>query len=103
MIRCEMGEQEKKTINLIEESYFICRSNLYAAMKNIRGEVPFKLYLYLMGLEKTKDIHFYPAKFANISGENEKSTSLAYKELVFKGYIKEKSNGLIDIFPEPNF
>lgn len=71
------------------------------AAQELSGEVPFKLYIYLLCNEDKYDLWFSPATFAKLYGVSTGAARRAVKELEDKGYIEEMGSNKLAFYEEP--
>lgn len=74
---------------------------LAEASRNISGEVPFKLYLYLASNKNGYEFSFSPQHFSNIYGCSIDATRKAFVKLIESNYIINKGNNSFEFFETP--
>ena len=74
---------------------------LAEASRNISGEVPFKLYLYLTSNKDGYELSFSPQHFSNIYGCSIDASRRAFVKLVEANYIINKGNNSFEFFETP--
>lgn len=74
---------------------------LAEASRNISGEVPFKLYLYLASNKNGYELSFSPQHFSNIYGCSIDASRRAFTKLVEANYIINKGNNSFEFFETP--
>lgn len=71
------------------------------ASRNIKGEVAFKLFLYLLANQDNFSLIYSPQHFANTYGVCLDSAKKAIKALMDVGYIQQVSNLLYSFYENP--
>ena len=74
---------------------------LAEASRNISGEVPFKLYLYLASNKNGYEFSFSPQHFSNIYGCSIDASRKAFVKLIESNYIINKGNNSFEFFETP--
>ena len=74
---------------------------LAEASRNISGEVPFKLYLYLASNKDGYEFSFSPQHFSNIYGCSIDASRKAFVKLIESNYIINKGNNSFEFFETP--
>lgn len=74
---------------------------LAEASRNISGEVPFKLYLYLASNKNGYEFSFSPQHFSNIYGCSIDASRKAFVKLMESNYIINKGNNSFEFFETP--
>ena len=74
---------------------------LAEASRNISGEVPFKLYLYLASNKNGYEFSFSPQHFSNIYGCSIHASRKAFVKLIGANYIINKGNNSFEFFETP--
>ena len=74
---------------------------LAEASRNISGEVPFKLYLYLASNKNGYEFSFSPQHFSNIYGCSIDASRKAFVKLVEANYIINNGNNSFEFFETP--
>ena len=74
---------------------------LAEASRNISGEVPFKLYLYLASNKNGYELSFSPQHFSNIYGCSIDASRKAFVKLIESNYIINNGNNSFEFFETP--
>ena len=74
---------------------------LAEASRNISGEVPFKLYLYLASNKNGYEFSFSPQHFSNIYGCSIDASRKAFVKLIESNYIINNGNNSFEFFETP--
>ena len=74
---------------------------LAEASRNISGEVPFKLYLYLASNKNGYEFSFSPQHFSNIYGCSIDASRKAFVKLIEANYIINNGNNSFEFFETP--
>lgn len=91
----------KDALNSGRQYLAINCDTLAEASRNISGEVPFKLYLYLASNKNGYEFSFSPQHFSNIYGCSIDASRKAFAKLVEANYIINKGNNSFEFFETP--
>ena len=82
---------------------YLCVFNkpLYAAMKEISGEVALKLYIYLLTNKDNFEFWYSPAHFCGACAASPDAARRAMKQLIELGYVKELGGNKLEFYEEP--
>ena len=101
------ANQRKIVINRVMPSgtkeAYLCAymKNIEAAAQNLKGEVAFKVYIYLLGNGNNFGVWFSPELIAKRYGVSADRIRKCFKELVEKGYLVEEGHNLYQFYEEP--
>ena len=91
----------KDALNSGRQYLAINCDTLAEASRNISGEVPFKLYLYLASNKNGYEFSFSPQHFSNIYGCSIDASRKAFVKLIEANYIINKGNNSFEFFETP--
>lgn len=82
---------------------YLCvfNKNLFAAMKNISGEVALKLYIYLLTNKDNYEFWYSPAHFCSTCAASPDAARRALKQLIELGYVIEFECNKLSFYEEP--
>lgn len=101
------ANQRKIVINRVMPSgtkeAYLCAymKNIEAAAQNLKGEVAFKVYIYLLGNGNNFGVWFSPELIAKRYGVSADRIRKCFKELVEKGYLIEEGHNLYQFYEVP--
>lgn len=81
-----------------QDNLSISMENLATAARNIKGEVPFKFYMYLCSMPNGYEFDYVPQEFAKAFGVSAGSAYSAADKLIKAGYLVESESRKNDYY-----
>lgn len=81
-----------------QDNSYISIDKLTTAARNIKGEVPFKFYMYLCSMPNGYEFDYVPQEFAKAFGVSAGSAYSAADKLIKAGYLVESESRKNDYY-----